>query len=551
MEASLSPETSEKERCALLALSSMSENHHLHHHHHHHRNSLQFDPPALGKLESQDFKYLITHRHTTIGRNSSKGVVDINMGHSSFVSRRHLEIFYEDSESPPAFFLVCNGKNGVFVDGMFLRKSGPRFKLPTACWLRFPSTSIRIQFTSLVATTTTTSLDSSTDSACLDDLGGGGVVGIQAPYFSPLQISIPGPKICSSPASPTGTISVPNSCPASPRSGVRSFVPARVLSFYTSGSATAAVGVLNGENGGGGGSVSSLAPQATNGQSVSTPLTSPKRNEGKPPYSYAQLIVQAIASVPERQMTLSGIYSFITQHYPYYRTADKGWQNSIRHNLSLNRYFVKVPRSQEEPGKGSFWRVDAASEAKLIEQAYRKRRQRMLPPGNYLSSKDKSGGAGCSTLSSVFSSSRSAPASPTQGGISGLTTPNCLSREPSPGPIHHAFPCTAVTPVMSPRRIELNDESPVDRTKPTQGITLQYNALNAGHGHQAYVYLGSTTTSGGQDILNPGFRLVPVVEGVKREADSSPTVQPKRIKFIIDAGGSRPSVSSPPSPCHN
>lgn len=51
-------------------------------------------------------------------------------------------------------------------------------------------------------------------------------------------------------------------------------------------------------------------------------------------------------------------------------------QNSIRHNLSLNRYFLKVARSQDEPGKGSFWRLDSASESKLVEQAFRKRRQR-------------------------------------------------------------------------------------------------------------------------------------------------------------------------------
>jgi forkhead box protein K len=130
-------------------------------------------------------------------------------------------------------------------------------------------------------------------------------------------------------------------------------------------------------------------------------------------------------------------------------------QNSIRHNLSLNRYFVKVPRSQEEPGKGSFWKVDAGSEAKLIEQAFRKRRQRMLPPGSFLGPKgEKIGGvsgAG-SSASAAYLSSRSAPASPTQGGLSGLATPNCLSREPSPGPSHHVIPFTAVTPVMSPRR---------------------------------------------------------------------------------------------------
>lgn len=62
-----------------------------------------------------------------------------------------------------------------------------------------------------------------------------------------------------------------------------------------------------------------------------------ERDDAKPPYSYAQLIVQAVASAADKQLTLSGIYSYITKHYPYYRTADKGWQNSIRHNLSLNR----------------------------------------------------------------------------------------------------------------------------------------------------------------------------------------------------------------------
>jgi forkhead box protein K len=57
-------------------------------------------------------------------------------------------------------------------------------------------------------------------------------------------------------------------------------------------------------------------------------------DESKPPYSYAQLIVQAISSAVDKQLTLSGIYSYITKNYPYYRTADKGWQ--VWHNSSLS-----------------------------------------------------------------------------------------------------------------------------------------------------------------------------------------------------------------------
>ncbi|KAL2315619.1 Fork head transcription factor Fkh2 [Schizosaccharomyces pombe] len=77
----------------------------------------------------------------------------------------------------------------------------------------------------------------------------------------------------------------------------------------------------------------------------------------KPPYSYSVMIAQAILSSSECMMTLSNIYSWISTHYPYYRTTKSGWQNSIRHNLSLNKAFRKVPRKSGEQGKGMKWSI--------------------------------------------------------------------------------------------------------------------------------------------------------------------------------------------------
>uniref|UniRef100_A0A182LVF1 Fork-head domain-containing protein n=1 Tax=Anopheles culicifacies TaxID=139723 RepID=A0A182LVF1_9DIPT len=410
----------------------------------------------IGRLISKDNMLLISEDVIEVGRNSSKSQVDFHVGKNSFISRKHFIIQHDMNDE---FTLFCLSKNGVFIDNVFHRKSGEPYKLPKLCSIRFPSTNIKIQFENLIDQANSgilidlnehTPVKMGTGAMGGVPLHAGSITGASMPpgaiggtssggnhgalmlsgsggnqhvyqgrdgkspsssvIYAPLKISIPSEHGAAGTVgllgdvargsnrsgnagggrdvhgiggsgypSPTGTISAANSCPTSPRQNVHEFAQYNSNHHHHQHSTANVVSSNNNNN------YSEFQAPAT--QSLES---------DKPPYSYAQLIVQAISASPEKQLTLSGIYSFISKNYPYYRTgANKGWQNSIRHNLSLNRYFIKVPRSQDEPGKGSFWRIDPSSELKLIDQSYRKRRQR-----------------GSQCFRSPFGMPRSAPVSP-------------------------------------------------------------------------------------------------------------------------------------------
>lgn len=55
--------------------------------------------------------------------------------------------------------------------------------------------------------------------------------------------------------------------------------------------------------------------------------------DGKPRYSYATLITYAINSSPAKKMTLSEIYRWICDNFPYYKNAGIGWKVGAFYNL--------------------------------------------------------------------------------------------------------------------------------------------------------------------------------------------------------------------------
>ena len=86
----------------------------------------------------------------------------------------------------------------------------------------------------------------------------------------------------------------------------------------------------------------------------------------------------AIGDSPGKKLKLCQIYDYIKERFPYYRVSVslasppavtrmfqskncKGWQNSIRHNLSLNECFIKIPSEGGAERKGNYWMLGKIS----------------------------------------------------------------------------------------------------------------------------------------------------------------------------------------------
>ena len=80
----------------------------------------------------------------------------------------------------------------------------------------------------------------------------------------------------------------------------------------------------------------------------------------KPKMSYARLISEALLNSPNGMLILSDIYKSISARHLYYQMNVPGWQNSIRHNLTLNKSFVKCTDGLKKAKDGkysNYWKL--------------------------------------------------------------------------------------------------------------------------------------------------------------------------------------------------
>ncbi|XP_078102410.1 forkhead box protein N1 isoform X1 [Sander vitreus] len=96
----------------------------------------------------------------------------------------------------------------------------------------------------------------------------------------------------------------------------------------------------------------------------------------KPIYSYSILIFLALKNSNTGSLPVSEIYSFMTEHFPYFKSAPDGWKNSVRHNLSLNKCFEKVEnKNGNSSRKGCLWALNPAKVEKMQEELHKWRRK--------------------------------------------------------------------------------------------------------------------------------------------------------------------------------
>lgn len=354
--------------------------------------------PGYGKIAGRDWTYIIRGVEINIGRpeqhekveaaegvssqaaensQSSKSKIEIDLGPDRQISRLHAVITYESETEQ--WFIAVNGRNGLRVDTQLLKR-GSRANLRSGNVIDICGTQMAFittarhendgpVFADAIIRQTYTSEE---------EEGEGDSRWPGPPHSHPAQ---PGPSSSvRRPAHPSSSFNDggANGHRVHPHSQaglqVNTFqVPGtpirnQGMQIPTSRTKPSPVSV--------GGYARGVMIESTE----SIDYSADNAKDLKPPHSYAQLIGMAILSTSEQQMTLNNIYKWIMGNYAFYRFNTGGWQNSIRHNLSLNKAFEKIARRTDEPGKGMKWMIAPKERENFLSQGMKGcRRPNPLP----------------------------------------------------------------------------------------------------------------------------------------------------------------------------
>ena len=223
----------------------------------------------------------------------------------------------------------------------------------------------------------------------------------------------------------------------------------------------------------------------------------------KPPYSYIALITMALESSPTSRMTLNQIYNYIIDRFPFYKDNQKRWQNSIRHNLSLNDCFVKVPRAPGRPGKGAYWALHRECKDMFADGSFQRRTKKFKvkrlgrSPMRSQSMKPYGYHGVCSTPTTVTSSGSPVDLSTHLSTLASLQSLAALSQSV---PYQHEYRQTNTS--YNPWNTLPNTSSPISY-QPQNNSCFDATNLSAPVFHHPVLNMGASPTISSYPRLHP------------------------------------------------